>query len=196
MRMHAAPGQEIMIADVRRLLYSLKDDLGFRIISATMDGFQSQDTIQQFNKRRIFAEVLSIDRSTAPYEDLREAIYENRIEFPEYMCHMSSTDLTATEVAVKELSELVDNGKKVDHPPDGSKDVADCIAGCTYTLMGDRTYAKNGRRQSMPITSSTPVGSAPASVGFGLPPRLGGGAIPAAPVPPADGLGALWQPRR
>ena len=41
---------------------------------------------------------------------------------------------------MQELSELIDAGKKVDHPATGSKDVADAMAGVTFTLMGDRRY--------------------------------------------------------
>jgi hypothetical protein len=193
MRRHAAPGRELSIADARHLIYHLKDDLGFRIISVTMDGFQSTDTKQQLNRRRIFSEILSIDRSLAPYEDLREALYENRFEMPKYMVRMTDQDVQEVEIGVKELTELVDNGKKIDHPPDGSKDVADCLAGVTSALMGDRTYARNSRTLSMPATSTRPVGTTPAEQG-GLPGRFGGAAIPQAPLPPSDALGALWKP--
>ncbi len=31
----------------------------------------------------------------------------------------------------------------IDHPPRGSKDVADAMAGTVYTLMGDRKYRRN-----------------------------------------------------
>jgi len=55
--------------------------------------------------------------------------------------HPGATELV--EITAKELSELVDNGKKIDHPATGSKDVADCLAGVTFTLMGDRAYRRN-----------------------------------------------------
>jgi hypothetical protein len=82
MRMHAPPGQDIEISDVRRIVYNLKEDRGFRIYSVSMDGFQSTDSLQQFRKKKYMSDYLSVDRNTLPYEDLRDAIYERRCEFP------------------------------------------------------------------------------------------------------------------
>jgi hypothetical protein len=95
-------------------------------------------------RKRIEVEIVSVDRQILPYYDLREAIYENRIEFPPYMIRLRPDDTSLTKIVVKELSELVDNGDKVDHPPDGSKDVADAMAGVVFTLMGDRAYRRKG----------------------------------------------------
>ena len=140
LRIHAPAGREIFIGDVRRIIYHLRDDLGFKITRVSMDGFQSTETRQQLERRRIETEIVSVDRTTLPYEDLREAIYENRIDFPKYMIRLRDDDTEMTEILVKELSELVDDGKKVDHSETGSKDVADAVAGVVYGLMGDRTY--------------------------------------------------------
>jgi hypothetical protein len=143
MRWRAMPGQEIMIADLRHMVYYLKDELGFRIRKVTYDGFESQDSIQQLRKRRYEAERVSMDKSLLPYYDLRDALYEDRIEFPKFMVYINPGDAQLVEIAYKELSELEDQGKKIDHPSTGSKDVADSLAGVTYTLMGDRTYRRN-----------------------------------------------------
>lgn len=140
LRMKAGMGQEIMFSDVRRRVYDLIDNRKFKIKKATLDGFQSQDTIQQFRKRRIDADYLSVDRQKLPYEDLREAIYEDRIEFPPYITVVSPGSSKTTEIAIDELSQLTDTGKKIDHPADGSKDVADCMAAVVTQLMGDRQY--------------------------------------------------------
>lgn len=140
MRMTAPAGGEIFLGEMRHVLYALRNDLGFRLEQVTFDGFQSQDTMQQLQRRRFLASYLSIDRQVLPYHDLREAIYEDRIAIPPYMVHLRPGDSELTEIAIKELTELVDNGNKVDHPEGGSKDVADAIAGVTYTLMGDRRY--------------------------------------------------------
>lgn len=139
-RIHAPAGRQVVLSDVRQMVYHLRDDRGFRIVHATMDGFQSTDTMQQFPRRRIFAEYLSVDRQRNPYEDLREAIYENRIAFPRYEVRYRFDDVELTEIAVKELMELSDEGLKIDHPENGSKDVADSMAGVVYTLMGQRSY--------------------------------------------------------
>lgn len=145
MRIKARPGQQIILQDVRNVIYSLKADYGFKIVTVTTDGFQSTDTQQQLRKRKFFVEALSMDKSTLPYEDLREAIYEERIEFPPYMTYLRNGDTEQVEIAIRELSQLQDMGKKIDHPPDGSKDVADAIAGVATTLMGDRTYSRGIR---------------------------------------------------
>jgi hypothetical protein len=141
-RVKAMPGTEILLSDVRRVLYDLKAERGFRIIDVTMDGFQSTDTMQQLRKKKFRVDYLSVDKSTLPYEDLREALYDERIEFPEYLTYINKGDTQRVEVLYQELINLTHDGKKVDHPPAGSKDVADAVAGVTSTLMGDRAYRK------------------------------------------------------
>lgn len=140
MRIHAPPGREIFIGDVRRIIYQLRDERKFKIVKVTTDGFQSTDTRQQLEKKRIATEVVSVDKQLLPYHDLREAIYDDRIEFPKYMVRVRPDDTQLTEIAYKELSELVDNGLKIDHPETGSKDVADAMAGVVFTLMGERQF--------------------------------------------------------
>lgn len=142
LRMRPRPGQEIILADIRQIVYHLKDNLGFRIRMVTLDGFQSTDTIQQFNRRRIASDYLSVDRNVMPYEDLRDAIYEERIEFPNYFSLWRHGDTKPIDIAYQELTQLVDNGKKIEHPVDGSKDVTDAMAGVVHVLAGDRTYRR------------------------------------------------------
>lgn len=141
-RVKAPAGNEIMISDLRQIIYRLRYDMNFRIKNVTMDGFQSTDTIQQLRKKKFTVDLVSVDKTTLPYEDLREAIYEERLEFPPYMTYLNKGDTELVEIAVKELMELQDTGRKIDHPQDGSKDVADAMAGVCWTLMGDRQYRK------------------------------------------------------
>jgi hypothetical protein len=198
MRIKAAPGTEIILADVRQIVYHLIDDLNFKIKTVTMDGFQSTDTLQQFRKRRINADYLSVDRQKLPYEDLREAIYEFRCAFPRYMVNLIKGDNDATNIAFKELSELQDTGKKIDHPPSGSKDVADAMAAVAYMLMGDRSFRKGVTSISFaqPDEQSQPVGAAGPG-GNLLHPALGGFGSLTAPVPPsAELVGFFPLPKR
>jgi len=148
LRMRPMPGREIILGDVRKIIYHLRDDLGFNIKKVTLDGFQSTDTIQQLNKRRFDADYLSVDRNMLPYQDLRDAIYEERIEFPKYYTYMKHGDSKLVEIAYQELSRLIDTGKKVDHPERGSKDVADGMAGVCSLLAGDRQYRRGVRPSS------------------------------------------------
>lgn len=140
MRLTPPAGRELMFSDVRQIVYDLRDKLKFNITTVTMDGFESTDTMQQFKKRRFKAEYVSMDREILPYEDVKDAIYEERFAMPPLMVRFRPEDTELTEIAVKELSELVDTGTKIDHPDGGTKDVADAIAGVTFTLMGSRRY--------------------------------------------------------
>lgn len=152
LRMRPMPGTEIILGDVRNVVYRLKDEIGFNIRGVTLDGFQSTDTIQQLNKRRFNAEYLSVDRNLLPYQDLRDAIYEERIEFPRYMAYLRHGDADTVDIVYRELSNLIDIGKKVDHPPGGSKDIADAMAAVVHKLSGDRQY-RRGVRSSTPSPS-------------------------------------------
>lgn len=195
-RIKAAPGTEIILGDVRQLVYHLSDDLNFKIKTITMDGFQSTDTLQQFRKKHFQADYLSVDRQKLPYEDLRDAIYERRIAFPRYLTKIKKGEDEAVNIAFKELSELTDNGKKIDHPPSGSKDVADAMAAVTFMLMGDRSFRKGVTSVSFdPDTQLQPVGA----VGPGnalLHPALGSFGNLMAPIPPSqDVIGFFPVPR-
>jgi hypothetical protein len=200
LRMKAAPGTEILLQDARRIIYDMKEEFGFRVQKVTMDGFQSTEMKQQLRKRKFSTEYLSVDRSKNPYEDLRDAIYEDRIEFPPYYTYLEKGSDDKIQIAVKELSELEDGDKKVDHPALGSKDVADCMAGVTYTLMGDRSYRRNVRSidEARERREALQTGTDGYQVGRHHLPGLGQGGLQA-PVPPrisADGgLGLPIPPR-
>ena len=144
MRIKALPGGEIFLGDIRNWVYMLRDQLKFRLEVVTFDGFQSTDTKQQLQRKRFNVEEVSVDKQILPYHDLREALYEDRIDFPPYICEIHTESGTQEmEILVHELSHLVDTGRKIDHPLNGSKDVADAVAGVTFTLMGDRRYHRN-----------------------------------------------------
>jgi hypothetical protein len=149
-RVKARPGYEIQLSDVRRLLYELRDDRGFKIRWVTYDGFQSTDSVQQLRKKRFLADNLSVDRTTLPYEDLRDAIIDQRLEFPPYVTFRNVGDDKEEEVAVRELMQLEDTGKKIDHPTKGSKDLADAMAGVVTKLMGDRSFHRGLRSTRRP----------------------------------------------
>lgn len=141
----ASGGGEVDLSEARHFIYDLRDGRSHvKLKKITMDGFQSTDSMQQLRKRRFEVEYLSVDKTLLPYYDLRDALYEDRIEIPPYYVHIAPGATEVVEIAVKELSELIDNGKKVDHPmKGGSKDIADCIAGVVSTLMANRAYRRN-----------------------------------------------------
>ena len=86
------------------------------------DGFQSRESIQILRKTGIRAEAISVDRNLEPYEYLRSALYQGRLA-------MVDSEPLRLELAQLELDAKRD---KVDHPPRGSKDVADAVCGAVY----------------------------------------------------------------
>jgi hypothetical protein len=122
------PGEEIVLGDIRRLVYDLTEH-GYSIACVSMDSYQSADSLQQFTARGYNTELVSVDKTIEPYDNLKLALYENRLKVYRY------------PPLIDELQKLeLDREKnKVDHPPHGSKDVSDALAGCLFTLLQHRT---------------------------------------------------------
>jgi hypothetical protein len=187
-RVKAMPGQEVLIGDLRKYIYDLASR-GFRIKDVTMDGFQSTDTRQQLKKKRYNVNYLSVDKSKLPYEDLRDALYEDRLALPPYLTYVNVGDSEKINIVSRELSELEDAGRKIDHPSHGSKDVADAVAGVTSTLMGDRAYRRNVRssgeaRSTEDVDLQTATGTDGYEIGGHYLPGLGSSGLHA-PIPPS-----------
>ena len=136
----APPGGEIDFATVRRIIYWLRDDRGFRFRQSSFDGYQSTDSVQIMEKRGFMVEKLSVDKNLEPYITFKDALYEGRLFFPPAHGQTKDTPwdgvirmaeqgdpMAVFQVELVRL-ELV-NGKKVDHPSKGSKDVADAACG-------------------------------------------------------------------
>lgn len=123
LRVVPPPGEEIIMGDLRRMIYELSQH-GYAIAKVTYDRFQSADMGQILNQKGYNTEVLSCDTSMDPYENLKLALYEDRVYIYEYL------------PLAKELQQLEKDLKrrKVDHPAKGSKDVSDALAGCCFSL--------------------------------------------------------------
>ncbi|MEE8273416.1 MAG: hypothetical protein V3R88_01910, partial [Alphaproteobacteria bacterium] len=80
-------------------------------------------------KAGIRAEELSVDRTPEPYEYLRRCLYQNRVAMVE------------SETLKVELAQLEFNTEKnkIDHPPRGSKDLADAVCGAIYAASQSRS---------------------------------------------------------
>ena len=196
MRIAAPPGRELYLGDIRRMIYELRNDRNFNIVKVTTDGFQSTDMRQQLQRRRIQTELLSADRTTLPFFDLVDAVTESRIAMPPYLTPISLADPTAIDIVYKELSQLQDEGSKIDHPPDGSKDVADAIACTVSSIMGDPRFHRR-------VAKVNPMGDAWGGSGDMNSGRMTSGhpalsgASPRAPLPPrADSDPIQWRPPR
>jgi hypothetical protein len=107
--------REIQIRWVRMLADKLQE-MGFVIGLFTFDSFQSADTIQIFTSQGIESDKQSTDRDPGLWSTLKDVASEGRL-------HMPYEELLMNELEA--LSRL-DNGK-IDHPPNGSKDLADAF---------------------------------------------------------------------
>jgi len=114
----AEHGGEIDFARVRDFILRLRDEHGWRIASVTFDGWQSVDSRQQLRREGLTTDELSVDRDTRAYDTLKEYLLTGRLDY------------YPDPYLVQELQRLeLVKGRKVDHPPNGSKDVADAVAG-------------------------------------------------------------------
>lgn len=120
------PPREIQIRWIGDLVLELRRR-GFIIAQFTADQWQSLDLAQRLTLAGIETDKFSLDRDEVGWRTLRDLAYESRLEFPEW-------ELLLTEIL--SLSRLP-NGK-IDHPSDGSKDLADGLAGAVHgaVLLG------------------------------------------------------------
>jgi hypothetical protein len=108
--------REIQIRWVRVLAYELIKR-GFFIASFTFDSFQSEDTIQTFTRLGIESDKMSTDRDPSIWKSLKDVASDGRLRMP------------YSKLLMDELEALSNVGKgKVDHPPHGSKDLADAFS--------------------------------------------------------------------
>lgn len=113
------PEREIQIRWARALAYLLIKR-GFMIDRFTFDGFQSTDSMQILEMHGIKSEKVSADRTDDVWMTLRDVASDGRLKMP------------YDELLLTELGALSRIGGKVDHPPHGSKDLADALA-CAVT---------------------------------------------------------------
>lgn len=120
---------EIDMAEIRGWLLQLQTLFGYNIVAISMDGYNSNESLLMLRKAGIGADLVSVDRSTGPYEDFRDILYQDRVDFvPD--CEVLRTELSQVEYYPKD--------KKVDHPPRGTKDVADAVVAAIANALEHR----------------------------------------------------------
>lgn len=118
-------GEEVDIFEVRSWVKTLKVKYGFPIKAVTYDGWNSLESRQQWKKERMKTGEVSVDRTTVPYMHFRDALYDDRLDLidnPFFIDEVYSLEFDETK-------------NKIDHPPNGSKDVADAACGAYHTLL-------------------------------------------------------------
>ena len=120
-------GGEISFEKIRALIILLKES-GLPIKWVSTDSYQSKDTQQILRQKGFTTGEQSPDKKPIIYDVLKSAILDRRIYIPSHA------------KAQKELAELERDAKsgKVDHPPRGSKDLADSIASVAFGLTWRR----------------------------------------------------------
>jgi len=114
---------EILFWKIRDVFYALKK-FGMNIKWITFDSYQSADSLQLLRQAGFIADIQSMDKSIDPYEYTKSAIYDGRLKFnphPKLQRELASLELDTKR-------------GKVDHPPGGSKDCSDALAGVVYGL--------------------------------------------------------------
>jgi len=120
---------EIDVAEVRAFVKHLKTKYGFPIKGVSYDGVDSRESIQAWRKDGLRATMISVDRTSVPYKQFRDAMYDRRV------------NLLDDEVVLEEILDLeYDEDKdKVDHSVNGSKDVSDAVCGAYHNMLERRT---------------------------------------------------------
>jgi hypothetical protein len=114
----ARPGEEMDFSAVREFIYLLAKR--FPIAMVTLDRWNSADFIQTLNRRGIYAEMHSVGIND--YDNLATSMYDGR--FRGYFHHILVED------ELLKLQALPN--RKVDHPTDAGKDIADALAGAAW----------------------------------------------------------------
>lgn len=127
-------GGEIIFSKIRDVLYRLRE-YGMDIRWVSLDSYQSVDTLQILRQQGFTTGKVSMDVSMVPYDMTKAAMMDGRLHMPEQ------------PRARREFLSLERDEKKgkVDHPPNGSKDLADSVAGVVYGLSTRRElYVAHG----------------------------------------------------
>ena len=132
--------REIRAQWVHDVILNLHKVLNIR--TASFDTYQYPETLQDLERNgvRMVQQHILIEQYTA----LKEAIYAGLIHIPNHTLPTKNPAWPRTVTGeLKELSLI--NGKKVDHPINGTKDVADALAGVNWLLtqehIGGSTWA-------------------------------------------------------
>lgn len=120
-------GDEILFYKIRELLYKLRE-AGLPIRWVSFDSFQSVDSMQLLKQQGFTVGRISTDITMAPYDFTKNAFYDRRIALPEHtVCQKEFFSLERDQVK-----------RKIDHPPNGSKDCSDGVAGVIHGLTTRR----------------------------------------------------------
>ncbi len=125
MRINPPPGGQIPFAAIRGLIYKFSM-LGFGIAKITCDSFQHVALTQPLAERGYNVEVVSVDRTPDAYNFMHLAYGEERVSaysYPPYEKELTELEriVTGNTISGRPV-------EKIDHPPNGKKDLSDAAA--------------------------------------------------------------------
>ena len=120
---------QVSINNIEALLVDLIQQYGIKFKKITYDQWNSQSSLEMLMAHRIAAEMHTINAKD--YGELRTMIYSGAADMLSYKIQ-NETD--PNWMIVYELEHLINFGSRVDHPENGSKDLADCFAGVNRLL--------------------------------------------------------------
>jgi len=129
------PPKQISIGKVRDFVFYLVNVEGLNIKQVSYDMYASSESRQVLEEHDIPADTLSVDKDDSVYLTLVNLFYEQRVEIYGYKPFRL------------ELFDLVHNRsrRKIDHPPESSKDVSDSVAGAVFNAVnGDISPVSRG----------------------------------------------------
>lgn len=133
----AGKSHPISFEKITRFFFWLRQKCGYRFGLVSADQYQSVFPLELLETRGFKVKRLSVDASKGPYYAFRAAFSEGRVR------------LYRHGLLLRELEQLVDGPKKVDHPSLGSKDVADGCCGA-YWSASTSDIALGAVDQGMP----------------------------------------------
>jgi hypothetical protein len=136
---------EVRASEVRKFIINLSKYRKFNFLKVTYDGYQSLESVQEFNKYGIDCEVLSVDKDPHAYATEKDMIM------------LGLYKIYPNKVWRREKGELIEDQhkRKIEHPEysvarldeeginQGSKDVSDSTAAISKTIMEDISLNSN-----------------------------------------------------
>lgn len=113
----------ISLEKIQKFFFWLRDMCGYTFGNITADQFQSTQQLQMLEARGFVTDRLSIDRDKTAYTAWRMGFEEHRIR------------LYRQAQMLREAENLMEEDKKFDHPPNGSKDTTDAAAGAYFNAV-------------------------------------------------------------
>lgn len=107
--------------------------------SINSDRYQNETLKQQINKQGILSKSYSFSSAQQRmfYEELRRNIWNNNIKVcpDNTQLIVAKKGITVSELLKREANQLIDHNGRIDHPPNGSKDILDAIVIVNHDIM-------------------------------------------------------------